>query len=364
MTSERSRPILIMAGGTGGHVFPALAVAACLRDAGQKIVWLGTRNGIEARLVPQHGFDIEWLSIHGVRGKSMMTMALAPFKILQACWQASRIIKRRQPRAVLGMGGFVSGPGGVMAWLYRVPLFEHEQNAVIGLTNKLLSRLATINFFAFPAAAKGIARSQVVGNPVRQEILQIAEPAQRYARRANERLHLLVIGGSLGAQSLNRALPAGLARIAPQMRPQVRHQTGKGKLQDCQQHYQQNDVQADVMEFIEDMKAAYEWADLVICRAGALTVAELAAAGVASILVPYPHHVDDQQYHNALFLVDADAAIVCRDAALNAEFIADKLTHFARHKDELRHMAEQARAIAYTRASEQIATTILKEAQS
>ncbi len=360
----RKRPIMIMAGGTGGHVFPALAVADYLRELGESIIWLGTRAGIEARVIPQAGIEIEWLSIHGVRGKSLLTKALAPFKILQACWQARRIIKKHQPRAVLGMGGFVSGPGGLMAWLSGIPLLVHEQNAVIGLTNKLLSRLARINFFAFPAAAQGIARNQVVGNPVRQEILQLAEPAQRYQSRLDKALHLLVIGGSLGAQSLNESVPAGLCQLDAQQRPQIRHQTGKGKLDACQQRYHQCEVEAEVVEFIDDMNAAYEWADLVICRAGALTVAELAAAGVASILVPYPHHVDDQQYHNALFLVDAKAALIQRDAQFDGDFVAERLMYFSAHKNELLDMAKRARAIAYTRATEQIAEGILQEAQS
>ena len=364
MMNRHKRPIMIMAGGTGGHVFPALAVANYLRDLGENIIWLGTRAGIEARVVPAAGIEIEWLSIHGVRGKSLLTKALAPFKILQASWQALGIIRKHQPRAVLGMGGFVSGPGGLMAWLSRIPLFVHEQNAVPGLTNKWLSHVARINFFAFPSAASGIKRSRVVGNPVRQDILSMEAPKQRYQPRQNSPINLLVIGGSLGAKSLNDALPAAIARLPENVRPHIRHQTGKGKLEACEQLYRENGVQVEISEFIDDMKSAYEWADLVICRAGALTVAELAAAGVASILVPYPYHVDDQQYHNALFLVDADAAIVCRDEDFDSAFIVGKLQHFSQHKAELLQMAERARAIAYTQASERVAQAILKEAQS
>jgi UDP-N-acetylglucosamine--N-acetylmuramyl-(pentapeptide) pyrophosphoryl-undecaprenol N-acetylglucosamine transferase len=355
---------MIMAGGTGGHVFPALAVANYLREIGENVIWLGTHAGIEAQVVPEAGIEIEWLSIHGVRGKNWLTKALAPFKILQASWQARSIIKKHQPRAVLGMGGFVSGPGGLMAWLSRIPLIVHEQNAVIGLTNKLLSRFARVNFFAFPSAAKNISRSQIVGNPVRKDILQIEQPAVRYQPRLDKSINLLIIGGSLGAQSLNEALPAGLSKLAANERPAVRHQTGRGKLEGCKKQYQKNGIEAEVTEFIEDMKSAYEWADLVICRSGALTVSELAAAGVASILVPYPYHVDDQQFHNALFLVHADAAVVCRDADFDTDFISGKLQYFSQHKSELLKMAERARAIAYTRATELVAEGILKEAES
>jgi len=364
MMNSAKRPIMIMAGGTGGHVFPALAVADFLRAMGENIIWLGTRAGIESRVVPQAGIDIEWLSISGVRGKGLMAKLRAPFKILQACRQARAVIKKHKPRAVLGMGGFVSGPGGLMAWLSRIPLIVHEQNAVIGLTNKWLSHMARINYFAFPAAAKNIAAAQVVGNPVRQEIVQLPVPEQRMQARLAQPINLLVIGGSLGAQSLNEALPPGIHLLEPTQRPQIRHQTGKGKLQACQQQYQALGIEAQVSEFIEDMQAAYAWADLVICRAGALTVAELAAAGVASILVPYPYHVDDQQYHNALFLVDAKAALVQRDGDFDAAFIARQLSHFSQHKTQLLDMARHARAIAYTRATEQVAEGILKEAQS
>ena len=361
MTSS-SRPVMIMAGGTGGHVFPALAVARYLREQGESIVWLGTRKGIESRLVPAEKFTIEWLSVEGVRGKGLATLAMAPFKIMKACFEAKKILLKHQPRAVLGMGGFASGPGGLMAWLMRIPLVIHEQNAVIGLTNRLLSHLAALNYFAFPQAARSIKRSHVIGNPVRRDIIQIEAPESRLSGRSEKTLNLLVLGGSLGARTLNNSIPSGIALLGADLRPQVRHQCGSRNLEQCQQSYQSHQVEAQVVDFIEDMKAAYEWADLVICRAGALTIAELAAAGVASILVPFPYAVDDHQFYNATFLSEAGAAIVVRDEHLSAEFVAQQLTRFSEQRKELIKMACNARKMALTDATQQLAGGILQEA--
>ena len=358
-------PIMVMAGGTGGHVFPALAVAACLRDSGQPVVWMGTRAGIEARLVPQAGIPIEWLRIQGLRGKGLLARLQAPFKLVVACWQALLILRRHRPRAVLGLGGFASGPGGLMAWLLRIPLIVHEQNAVIGLTNRLLSRLARISYFAFPQAARGLARAQVVGNPVRAGILSIPAPQQRLgAREASASLQVLVVGGSLGARSLNRVVPRALALLEPGDRPRVWHQCGPKHLDECRAAYRQHEVAAEVVDFIDDMPAAYAWADLVICRAGALTVAELAAAGVASILVPYPHAVDDHQFHNAGWLADADAALRVRDDELDTDWLAGRLRHFRDHRQQLLDMASRARALAFTDAARQVADGVLQEARA
>ena len=354
------RPIMIMAGGTGGHIFPALAVANCLRDSGEDIIWMGTRSGLESRLVPAANFPIEWLTIEGVRGKSLVTKAVAPFKLILACLQAIKIIRKNNPKAILGMGGFASGPGGLMAWLLRIPLIIHEQNAVIGLTNKLLNKFARLKYFAFPLAAKNIPGSIVIGNPVRKNLLQIDPPEIRYSNIERENINVLVIGGSLGAKTLNDTLPAALHHIDVSKRPTVRHQCGAGKLQDCQKLYKKYEVEADLTEFVDDMKSAYEWADLVICRSGALTVAELAAVGIASILVPYPHHVDNQQLFNAAFLTDADAAIVQQDKDFTAEFLANCLMNLTR--DQLMTMASNARKIAYTEATQQVASGILQEA--
>ncbi len=360
MTAKR--PIIVMAGGTGGHVFPALAVAEFLRQQGETIVWMGTRSGIEARLVPEAGFPVEWLDVQGLRGKGVLTIALAPLKLIQACWQAMNILRRNRPRAVLGMGGFASGPGGLMAWVLRIPLIIHEQNAVIGLTNKLLRGLSRISYFAFPQAAAGIANSEVVGNPVRADILAIAAPQIRLAGREQAPLRLLIIGGSLGAKTLNEVVPVAIQKIAPQQRPEIKHQSGERHLDVLQGLYQQCEVEAEVIPFVKDMKSAYEWADLVLCRSGALTVSELAAAGMASILVPYPYAVDDHQYMNAVFLEAADAALLIRDHELTPEKLVEIINRFSAERDQVLTMSMNARAVAYTEATKLVAQGVLKEA--
>ncbi len=360
MTAKR--PIIVMAGGTGGHVFPALAVAEFLRQQGETIVWMGTRSGIEARLVPEAGFPVEWLDVQGLRGKGVLTIALAPWKLIQACWQAMNILRRNRPRAVLGMGGFASGPGGLMAWVLRIPLIIHEQNAVIGLTNKLLRGLSRISYFAFPQAAAGIANSEVVGNPVRADILAIAAPQIRLAGREQAPLRLLIIGGSLGAKTLNEVVPVAIQKIAPQQRPEIKHQSGERHLDVLQGLYQQCEVEAEVIPFVKDMKSAYEWADLVLCRSGALTVSELAAAGMASILVPYPYAVDDHQYMNAVFLEAADAALLIRDHELTPEKLVEIINRFSAERDQVLTMSMNARAVAYTEATKLVAQGVLKEA--
>ncbi len=360
MTAKR--PIMVMAGGTGGHVFPALAVADFLRQQGESIVWMGTRNGIESRLIPEAGIPMEWLEVQGLRGKGVLTLALAPFKLIQACWQAMSILRRNRPRAVLGMGGFAAGPGGLMAWVLRIPLIIHEQNAVMGLTNKLLRGLSRISYFAFPQAAQGVSNSRVVGNPVRAEILAIADPQQRLAGRAQSSLRLLVIGGSLGARTLNEVVPAAMSKLPVEQRPEIMHQCGERHLQSCQQSYQQAAVDAEVVPFVKDMKQAYEWADLVLCRAGALTVSELAAAGMASILVPYPYAVDDHQYLNATYLQQAQAAELVRDHELTPERLLQLVNQFSAHREQVLQMSINARSMAFTDATEQVAQGILKEA--
>ena len=311
------RPVLIMAGGTGGHVFPALAVADELRARGVPVVWLGTKAGIESRLVPQAGYPIEWMSITGLRGKNTLTLLLAPVRIVMACWQALRVLLRRRPCAVLGMGGFASGPGGLMAWFIRKPLLVHEQNAIAGMTNKILSRFASVVLQAFPGVFKN---AKTTGNPVRQSICELTAPSERFAQRdVNDKLRLLVIGGSLGAVKLNEIIPQSLATMAVADRPEVIHQTGVKNIDAARDLYRSADVDAKVEAFIDDMPAAYEWADLVICRSGAMTVFELAAAGVASVLVPYPYAVDDHQTGNARYLESAGAAIVRQQAELTTD---------------------------------------------
>jgi len=364
MNSGTQQPVLVMAGGTGGHVFPALAVAEALRARGEQVVWLGTRAGIEARVVPAAGIAIEWLNVQGLRGKGLGTLLLAPFRLLRACWQALRILRRTRPRAVLGMGGFASGPGGLMAWMLNIPLFLHEQNAIVGLTNRILSRFATAVFVAFPQAAAAIAGSECIGNPVRSGFSQVQEPAARLQARIDQPLQLLVIGGSLGAAALNRILPLAIACLDVGQRPLVRHQCGEKHLQACQQNYAQARVNAEVVSFIEDMPEAYAWADLVVCRAGALTVAELSAVGLASLLIPFPYAVDNHQYHNALYLQQLDAAQVLPEDQLSPESLALKLKFFQQNRERLVQMAQNARAGFMADADERLAAAVIEGAGS
>lgn len=354
--------ILIMAGGTGGHVFPALAVAQELRRRGAEVSWLGTRAGIEAELVPQAGIDIDYISISGLRGKGALGWLLAPLRIVRALWQALAVLRRRQPQAVLGLGGFAAGPGGLAAWLTGRPLLIHEQNAVAGLTNRLLSRVAKQVMQAFPGTFPDEPWVSTCGNPVRPEIAALAAPEQRYAGRHGP-LRLLVVGGSLGAMVLNETLPRALALLAPELRPLVRHQSGRRHLQQVGEVYRAAGVEAELLPFIDDMAAAYDWADLVLCRAGALTVSELAAAGVAAVLVPYPHAVDDHQTRNAAFLVDTGAALLLPQAAMSAETLAATLERFcvdpAAGRAELCTMAQAARALARPEATAMVAEACL-----
>jgi len=364
MNETMQKPILVMAGGTGGHVFPALAVAECLRRRGESIVWLGTHSGIEARVVPAADFAIEWLSVQGLRGKGLASLLLAPLRLLRACWQALGILRRTRPKAVLGMGGFVSGPGGLMAWLLDIPLFVHEQNSIIGLTNRILGRLAVRSYFAFPEAAAAVAGGECIGNPVRADFIGLDDPVRRLEARLESRLQLLVIGGSLGAAALNRIVPAALACLDREQRPLVRHQCGERHLQDCEQRYREARVDAEVVRFIDDMREAYSWADLVICRAGALTITELSAVGAASILVPFPHAVDDHQYHNARYLEQQQAAQIMREEELNAENLALKIQFFQQNRRALVAMAERARASFRADAAERLADAILAGAKA
>lgn len=350
------RPVLIMAGGTGGHVFPALAVADELRQRGVPVVWLGTHAGIEARLVVQAGYPIEWLSVTGLRGKKLSTLILAPLTLTRACWQALMIIRKRRPCAVLGMGGFASGPGGFMAWLSHTPLLIHEQNAIPGLTNRLLSKIAGTVMQAFPSAFGS--RAKTLGNPVRKTICDLPLPGKRLPLHQG-RLRLLVVGGSLGAVKLNELLPQALAKIDPQMRPEVIHQTGIKNLDAARRIYHQYRVEAKVDAFIDDMAAAYAWADLVICRAGAMTVFELAAVGIASILVPYPYAVDDHQSANAAFLEAAGAAIVKQQKVLDSNWLTAIIIDLTQHRERLLQMANAARALAMPESAKQIAELCL-----
>ncbi|MFO1375870.1 MAG: undecaprenyldiphospho-muramoylpentapeptide beta-N-acetylglucosaminyltransferase [Steroidobacteraceae bacterium] len=354
--------VLIMAGGTGGHVFPALAVARALAARQREVVWLGTKRGIEARLVPAAGIPVEWVDIGGLRGKGPGSLLFAPFQLLQATWQALRIIRRLRPAVVLGCGGFVSGPGGVAARLTRTPLVIHEQNAVAGLTNRLLCRLADRVATAFPGSfPAGIRREiAVVGNPVRAEIVALPAPAARFASRQGP-VRLLVFGGSQGARAINGLMPAALASIPREVRPIVVHQCGRGHEQDTLAAYERHGVKAHVREFIEDMPGAYEWADLAVCRSGALTVAELAAAGLGAVLIPFPAAVDDHQTHNARFLVEAGAARLAPEAGLTSETLTALLVDLtSRGREGLAAMAAAARRVAVTDAADRVAALCLE----
>jgi UDP-N-acetylglucosamine--N-acetylmuramyl-(pentapeptide) pyrophosphoryl-undecaprenol N-acetylglucosamine transferase len=345
-----SGPILIMAGGTGGHVFPALAVALALRARSREVVWLGTRRGLEARVVPAAGFPIEWVTVSGLRGKGLVSWLTAPLRLLVALAQSLSIIRRRRPAAVLGMGGFVTGPGGVAAWLTRRPLVIHEQNAIAGMSNRLLARFAGEVLEGFPESFPAGLRARCIGNPVRPDMFAQPPPEVRFASRSG-RARLLVLGGSLGAQALNEIVPAALARIPESMRPDVRHQTGERTLATAQEAYARAGVEATIAPFIEDMAGAYAWADLVLCRAGAITIAELAAVGVGAILVPFPHAVDDHQTHNAAWLVRAGAAELMQQQAIDAPTLAERLQALLPDRAALLAMAERARGVAKPEAT-------------
>ncbi len=354
-----ARPILVMAGGTGGHVYPALAVAKALQQQSHEIVWLGTHNGLEARVVPQAGIDMEWISAQGLRGKGIKTLLLAPFRLLLALSQSFRALLRHRPAAVLGMGGYVSGPGGLAAWMLRRPLVIHEQNAVAGLTNRLLARLARVVLQAFPGSFTANIDAETVGNPVRADISALPDPAARFAERDGP-LRLLVLGGSQGALALNKVLPAALALLPPDKRPLVKHQTGARTLDQATAAYASHDVDAELLPFIDDMAQAYAWADLVVCRAGALTVAELQAAGVPAIFIPFPAAVDDHQTANAGTMASAGAAQILQERDLSDESLATTLKQWLASREELCTKAKLARSLGYPKALARITDVCLE----
>ncbi|MCU7914418.1 MAG: undecaprenyldiphospho-muramoylpentapeptide beta-N-acetylglucosaminyltransferase [Candidatus Thiodiazotropha sp. (ex Gloverina cf. vestifex)] len=337
--------VMVMAGGTGGHLFPALAVADWLKQQGCRITWLGSTKSMEARLIPEYGYPLEQIEVRGIRGTGLKRRLFAPFEIFRALWQALRVLRRTRPQLVLGMGGFVTGPGGLMARLLRIPLIIQEQNAIPGLTNRLLARIATRVFEAFPDSFGADVGAENSGNPVRQNIVELAKPEIRFADHVGH-VRLLVLGGSLGARVLNEVVPAALALMSEQERPQVRHQAGEKLIDEAIEAYRTFDVEAEVKPFEKDMAAAYGWADLVICRAGALTVSELAAAGLGAVLVPYPHAVDDHQTHNAGFLVNAGAAQLLPQDEMDSQRLVKILKSLCGNRSELLRMAEAARDVA------------------
>jgi UDP-N-acetylglucosamine--N-acetylmuramyl-(pentapeptide) pyrophosphoryl-undecaprenol N-acetylglucosamine transferase len=352
-----ARTIMIMAGGTGGHVFPALAVAGYLKQQGWRVVWLGAKTGMEATLVPKHGYEVAWVRFSGLRGKGLMRAALLPFNLLVAFWQSARAIFAQRPDVVLGMGGYISFPGGMMASLLHRPLVIHEQNFVAGLANKVLARLADKVLEGFPGSLPG---AQFSGNPVRKDIAALGAPGARYAVRSG-RLRLMVVGGSLGAQILNETVPQALALLPQGERPEVTHQAGEKNIEALRAGYAGAGVQAELVAFIDDMAARYADADVILCRAGALTIAELACAGVASILVPFPHAVDDHQSANAKFLSARGAAILLPQAELSAPRLADLLRGLTRER--LLEMAEKARALGKPGATEAVARACMELAK-
>lgn len=349
-----ARPILIMAGGTGGHVYPALAVATALRERSRQIVWLGTRRGLESRVVPAAGFDIEWISVGGLRGKGVLTLLAAPFRLLIALLQSLKIVARHRPAVVLGMGGFASGPGGLAAWLLRRPLIVHEQNAVAGLTNRLLARLARVVLQAFPGSFSPRRNPQTVGNPVRADIASTPPPGQRLADREG-RPRLLVVGGSLGARTLNRMVPAAIALLPENSRPEVRHQTGERTADEAADAYRAANVNGSLCAYIEDMAEAYAWADVVICRAGALTVAEIAAVGLPAVFIPFPSAVDDHQTANALGLTEAGAAVTIQETELTPAVLAESIRAMTSDRADILRRASIARSQAIPDALDRIA---------
>lgn len=354
--------VMVMAGGTGGHVFPALAVAQRLKELGCEVTWLGTPDSFEARTVPQYGFRIDWVDSFRLRGQGMASLLLAPFRLLRAMGQAWRVLRRRRPQVMLGMGGFVTGPGGLVSLLAGVPLVIHEQNTIPGMTNRYLARIARRVFEAFPGSFPAGMHPEAVGNPVRAEIAELPAPAERFAERSGP-CRLLVLGGSLGAQALNEMLPEALALLPEHRRYEVHHQAGRDKLEATQAAYDKAGVRARVTDFVLDMAGAYAWADLVICRAGALTISELTATGVASILVPFPYAVDDHQTLNARFLSEAGAARLLPQNELDAESLAVMLGDYCDNRDQLLAMAEKARGLARVHATEQVAAACMEIAR-
>lgn len=358
MSHVKPKTLLVMAGGTGGHVFPALATADILRQQGIHIEWLGTDKGIEARVVPAANIKLNTIPVSGLRGKGPLKLITAPFNLVKALLAARAVIKQVKPDAVLGMGGFASGPGGLAAWLMGIPVVIHEQNAIPGMTNKVLARIATRVLQAFPGAFSECTEKDTIGNPVRGPILNLPRPEERMQGREGA-IRLLIVGGSLGAQAINERVPAALAKLPLDQRPQVWHQTGPMHLKPTQDLYSSLDVEAQVVPFIEKMDEAFAWADLVVCRSGALTVSEIAIAGVASVLVPFPHAVDDHQTANGQFLKQSGAAELVQQDELSLDRLVEILTSLSQ-RERLLSMAKLARKQGKPEAGQQLADACLE----
>lgn len=362
MTQPVSQQVLIMAGGTGGHVYPAIAVAEVLRERGYGITWLGTHKGLEARVVPARGFPVQFITAVGVRGKGVVNLVKAPFLMLKGLVESFGVIRRVKPVVVLGMGGFVTVPGGLASWLLRKPLVIHEQNAVAGTANRLLAHFAKQVLTGFPDVFDD---GEETGNPVRAEITRLTH--RTISVQSHPALHVLVLGGSLGARALNEVLPSVLKQLSADV--YVHHQTGPATHETTLALYQQAGIAVDgqrlkVEAYIEDMASAYEWADLVLCRAGAITLAEIACAGLPSILVPLPQAIDDHQNVNAAHFVDEGAAILMPQASLSATVLAQKITSLANDRRELAGMAREARQLARPQAAQRVADICLQTGRS
>ncbi|MBA8682830.1 undecaprenyldiphospho-muramoylpentapeptide beta-N-acetylglucosaminyltransferase [Stenotrophomonas tumulicola] len=353
------RPVMILAGGTGGHIFPGLAVAKVLRARGIAVTWLGAAGQMETRLVPQHDVPIDTLDIGGLRGKGKLALLGAPWRLLRAVRQAGFLLRDRNPRAVIAFGGYASGPGGLAARLHGLPLLVHEQNRAPGMTNRFLARFAQRVLTGFPGSFA--TREEAVGNPVRAEIAAIAAPELRFADRRGA-LRVLVVGGSQGARALNSAVPQAVAALAGQHAVQVRHQSGEKMHAEAVEAYAKAGVDAEITPFIADMAEAFAWADLVVCRSGASTLAELCAAGVGSVLVPFPAAVDDHQTRNAEYLVERDAAVLLKQGDTLVSGLTALLGELSADPARRMQMAQAARALAKVDAAERIADIILEEA--
>jgi len=356
-----SRRFLMMAGGTGGHVFPALATARALEARGHQVYWLGASGGMEQRLIGDTDIPLSLIHISGLRGKGKLALLLAPFRLMRALGEAFTIVRRIRPDCVVGMGGFVTGPGGLAAWLIRKPLVIHEQNAIAGMTNRILVRFANTVLEAFPGSFGADVVTRCTGNPVRQDLATLPDPEARMAGRTG-RLKVLVVGGSLGARVFNEQLPEALALIPEADRPEVRHQCGEKNLDEAKAAYEAQGVSASIEPFIKDMAEAYSWADVVICRSGALTVSELCAAGIGAVLVPFPHAVDDHQTANARQMVEAKAAVLMPQPKLTPSVLAETLQDLAKDRTRVMNMAKAARTLARPDATERVVNYCLEAA--
>ena len=349
--------LMVMAGGTGGHVYPALAIARQLQKNGISVIWLGTQEGLEAKVVPEQGIEIEWIDIKGVRGTGLLRWLKMPLQLSRAIIQAISVLKRRKPDALLSMGGFVAGPGGIAARLLRKPLILHEANAIAGLTNKALALIATKVMCGFPDTVGLPKGAIVVGNPVREAIINLYD-SDKVTKR--ERLNLLIVGGSQGAISFNQILPEAAELIDASIRPRIRHQTGLGRSQQVMQAYQQKNIDADVREYLDDMADSYAWADIIVCRAGAMTVAEITTVGLPAVIVPYPYAAGDHQMFNARYLVANQSARLIAHADFKPETLAAELTSLLEDSSVLEQMAANSHKLATTDATEK-ATAVCEQ---